>query len=119
MVIVRRDTMEKEIVDYNEETLITDLNNVLEDIKENLRAEAREDFQNNIRPAGTVEEARDIVTNQKGIVSFSWCGDEECGKEIEEYVNVDILGVKEESTEGKCIKCGKESRYFALLAKTY
>ncbi|AXV38997.1 proline--tRNA ligase [Methanobacterium sp. BAmetb5] len=119
MVIVRRDTMEKEIVDYNEETLITDLNTVLDDIKENLRAEAREDFQNNIRPAGTVEEARDIVTNQKGIVSFSWCGDEECGKEIEENVNVDILGVKEESTESKCIRCGKESRYLALLAKTY
>lgn len=119
MVIVRRDTMEKEIVDYNEETLISDLNQVLEDIKENLRVEAWKDFQNNIHPAETVEEAADIVSNQRGIVSFSWCGNEECGKNMEEQVNVDILGVKEESTEGKCINCGKESQFIALLAKTY
>ena len=119
MVALRRDTMEKETLDYSEETVINDLNNILEEITQNLKIKAWNKFQDNIRPANTLEEARDILTNDKGIISFSWCGNESCGKEIEEFVRVDILGVFEESTDGTCIKCGAPSKTIALLAKTY
>ncbi len=119
MVTLRRDTMEKEIVDYREDALINDLNMILDDIARNLKEKAWENFQENIHPAKTLEDAKNIITNEKGIVSFSWCGDEACGNEIEEYVTVDILGVNEEATEGKCINCGKNAQHVALLAKTY
>jgi prolyl-tRNA synthetase len=106
-------------VDYQEETLISDLNMVLEDMAETLKQKAWDNFQENIHPAKTLEEAKNIIINEKGIVSFSWCGDESCGKEIEEYVTVDILGVKDDANEGKCINCGKNAQHVALLAKTY
>lgn len=119
MVALRRDTLEKETLSYNEETLIEDLNHLLEKIALNLKTIAWNTFQNNIKTARSMEQARNILTEEMGIISFHWCGDEGCGKEIEEFVRVDILGVHEESTDGKCIKCGAPSKYVALLAKTY
>ncbi len=119
MVTLRRDTMEKETVEYREETLITDLDQLLEEINENLKSKAWEKFKENIRYAGSLEEAKDILTENKGIVSFHWCGEESCGNEIEDYVKVDILGSSEESQDGKCIKCGSPGKNLALLAKTY
>jgi len=119
MVALRRDTMEKETLDYHEETLIDDLNEILTDIIQNLKNKAWQEFNKNIRPANSLEEARDILKQNKGIISFGWCGDESCGKEIEEFVQVDILGLHQESTEGKCIHCGEPSKTIALLAKTY
>jgi prolyl-tRNA synthetase len=110
MVALRRDTMEKETLDYHEETLIDDLNEILTDIIQNLKNKAWQEFNKNIRPANSLEEARDILKQNKGIISFGWCGDESCGKEIEEFVQVDILGLHQESTEGKCIHWGKPSK---------
>ncbi|BDZ68892.1 proline--tRNA ligase [Methanobacterium ferruginis] len=119
MVILRRDTLNKETIDYQEETLINDLNNILNEIKENLKNKAWNKFQDNIRPAESLEEAGNILKDKKGIISFQWCGDESCGKAIEEYVKVDILGVGEESLDGKCINCGAPAKNLAFLAKTY
>ena len=54
------------------------------------------------------------------VVAFNWCGDDECGKEIEEKTGYDILGIHEDAEEGaKCILSGEEAKYLALIAKTY
>jgi len=119
MVVLRRDTMNKETMDFHEENLIDDLNNILDEINQNLKNKAWDELQNNIRHAESLEEAGNILKDKKGIISFQWCGDESCGKAIEEYVKVDILGVGEESPDGKCIKCGAPARNLAFLAKTY
>ncbi len=119
MVVLRRDTMEKETMDFNDETLTLDLHELLDDVTQNLKDKAWEKFNDNIRPATALEEARDILNENKGIISFHWCGNEECGNKIEEFVKVDILGVHEESSDGVCINCGAPSKYITLLAKTY
>ena len=119
MVALRRDTMEKETLDYQEETIITDLKEILVEISQNLKDKAWQKFNENIRPAKSLEEAKDILMQKGGIISFHWCGDESCGNEIEEFVRVDILGWHEESSDGKCVSCGSSSKTIALLAKTY
>ncbi len=119
IMLLRRDTMEKQTLDYQEETIIREVKEFLDEISHNLKNKAWQKFKENIRPAKSLDEAKDILAESKGIISFSWCGDEECGKEIEEFVQVDILGFHEESTEGKCIHCGAPSKTIALLAKTY
>lgn len=119
IIALRRDTMEKETLDYQEETIINDLNKTLNEITQTLKTMAWEKFKANIRPATSLQDAQDILMKDKGIVSFDWCGDESCGMEIEEIVKVDILGVSEEVPEGKCINCGSPAKSRALLAKTY
>lgn len=53
------------------------------------------------------------------VVKFYWCGDEDVGKQIEEETGYDILGIQEETSQGKCIASGKDAKYIALIAKTY
>ena len=60
------------------------------------------------------------VEENMGIVTFHWCGDEACGKELEEKVRVDILGVQEDETAScECINCGKSATCKTMIAKTY
>ena len=53
------------------------------------------------------------------VVAFNWCGDTECGKAIEDETGYNILGIKEEISEGKCIASNEDAKYLALIAKTY
>jgi len=118
MMTLRRDTMEKESCDYHDETIINDINEILTDITQNLKNKAWQKFNENIRPAKSLEQAKKLMQN-RGIISFNWCGGETCGKKIEEFVQVDILGLHQESSDEKCINCGAPSKTIALLAKTY
>ena len=56
-------------------------------------------FNKHLRDAETVEEAAREIEENMGIVTFHWCGNEACGKELEEKVRVDILGVRESKSE--------------------
>ena len=119
MVLVRRDTREKEFVEYQAEELVELVEDRLGNITTHLREKAWEMLRENIREVKTLEEARDTIQENNGIVSFLWCGDEACGKDVEEKVHVDILGIQGDENTGKCVNCGKTARYRALLARTY
>ena len=69
----------------------------------------------------TALQALQIAYDEGKVVKFYWCGDEECGKAIEEETGVDILGINEEDieTDKVCPHCGKPAKHLALMAKTY
>ncbi len=116
-MIARRDTKEK--LEIKLEDIEDEIDKILADINKNLRKEAWEKMEKGIRGANTLEEAEEIIDKRKGIISFSWCGDEECGKEVEEKIKVEILGIKETEDKTACINCGEDASYKAFLAKTY
>ena len=119
LVVVRRDTMTKEIVDYREKNFLDDIKAMLDDVTFNLKNRAETKFHENIRPADSLEEAQKTLSDRDGIISLYWCGEESCGKEIEEKVHVDMLGIKGEVQEKQCVHCAKSAKYITLLAKTY
>jgi prolyl-tRNA synthetase len=120
VVTYRRDTQEKEIIDYHAETISQTTEKLLEDICHNMKDKAWETFKNSIRSVNSIEEAADEMSKAGGIISFDWCGEQECGKDIEEKVRVDILGVQESDNDGStCINCDKPSKHLTLIAKTY
>lgn len=112
-----RDSPDKFKVDLDQVT--EQVGKTLTSITVNLRKKAWQRMNSNISPAQTIEEARALIEKKQGIVSFFWCGDEECGMEIEEKVRVDILGIQKEEEGEACFHCGGKSQYQALLAKTY
>jgi prolyl-tRNA synthetase len=118
VVFLRRDTMEKITVSL-EEDIIDNVNDLMSDISVNMREKARQKFNTNIHQVDNIEDVKESIETEKGIISFAWCGEESCGKEIEEIANVDILGVQEEETSGKCFNCSKDAKFKAFLAKTY
>ncbi|MDR0900175.1 MAG: proline--tRNA ligase [Methanobrevibacter sp.] len=138
-ILVRRDTLEK--IEINlEENYTSKIQEIFEEIAINLKNKAWKHTEENITHSSNLDEVKDIVANGK-IVSVDWCGDEDCGKEIEEITELDILGTQaEEGKEKKekeldtkepnteepdaetrttCINCKKEAKYKALIAKTY
>ena len=120
VVTYRRDTQEKEIIDYNPLAISETTFETLGEISLNMKDKAWEKFENNIRSVDSIEEAADEMSKAGGIITFNWCGDEDCGKDIEEKVKVDILGVQESDNENStCINCDKPSKHLTLIAKTY
>jgi len=119
IVFKRRDTLEKEFVEYQEEQVVDLVNDRLQRITTNLKEQAWKMLRENLREVNTLDEARDTIQEDGGIVSFLWCGDEACGKDMEEKVQVDILGIQEDADTGKCVNCKEKARYRALLARTY
>lgn len=119
IVLKRRDTLEKEFVEYQEEQVVDLVNDRLQRITTNLKEQAWEMLRENLREVNTLDEARDTIQEDGGIVSFLWCGDEACGKDMEEKVQVDILGIQEDADTGECVNCKEKARYRALLARTY
>ena len=118
-VILRRDTMEKVNISLADD-IVEQVNTLMSDISINMREKAREKMNGQIREVITIEEAKESIESEKGIISFAWCGEEACGKEIEEKANVDILGIQEEDEiAGKCFHCGNEAKFKAFMAKTY
>ncbi len=118
-VIFRRDKLEKETISIDSDAFIDDIKTILNKISQNMKDKAWISFNEYIKSAETVEEAKSGIEENKGIVSFNWCGDEPCGKELEERVHVDILGIQEDIKDGECINCGKEAKCKTLIAKTY
>lgn len=118
-VLLRRDTMEKVNISLADD-IVEQVNNLMSDISLNMREKALEKMNGQIREVITIEGAKESIESEKGIISFSWCGEEACGKEIEEKANVDILGIQEEDEiSGKCFHCGSEAKFKAFMAKTY
>ncbi|HSO26198.1 MAG TPA: proline--tRNA ligase [Methanobacteriaceae archaeon] len=117
-VILRRDNMEKVNISLTDD-VVEHVNDLMADISLNMREKAREKMEGQIREFKTIEGAKESIESEKGIISFSWCGEESCGKEIEEKANVDILGIQEDEISGKCFACGSEAKFKAFMAKTY
>jgi prolyl-tRNA synthetase len=119
LVISRRDKLQKETVNIKSIDLISHIKTVLEDVNQNMKASAWDSFKKHIRSAGTIDEAADQISKYRGIVSFAWCGDENCGKELEEKIRADILGIEKDEHGESCINCEHPAECKALISKTY
>lgn len=115
-ILVRRDTLEKIEINLNED-YVGKIQELFEDINKNLREKAKKRMEDNIIKTDDLEDIGKIIKDGK-IASFDWCGEEDCGKEIEEKTDFDILGTQSES-QNKCINCKKDAKYSGLIAKTY
>ena len=120
IVVVPRNTLKKEIQEYHEDSYPNKIEELLENISRQMADKSWETINNNIKKVNNVEEAQNVLTEDKGIISFIWCGKTSCGKDLEEKLRVDLLGVQKELDEdGVCINCGEKARKITLMAKTY
>jgi prolyl-tRNA synthetase len=89
-----------------------------------LQCKAKRKFNESVTKASTIDEARKVLSEKKGIVEIPWCGRIACGKKMEEEVDARFLGSPlkisaEEISKHKCPVCGLEAKTIARLAKTY
>jgi prolyl-tRNA synthetase len=122
VVLARRDNLQKFAIDREE--LIDKVRETLDEIMENLYNRAKEFLETHIKRVETIEEAKQVFEDRRGVVEIPWCGEESCGLEMEEILDAKMLGIpypdEKAKIEGKkCAHCGREAKYIARFARTY
>ncbi len=103
------------------DSILAGINKAFTDIHDSLFETAARELNDRIRLCTDLDEVRDYI--QTGIARIAWCGERECGLEMEEIVGAGILGEPEDPALGKgdgsCPICGKPTDIVVLMARTY
>ncbi|MEJ2663411.1 MAG: proline--tRNA ligase [Spirochaetia bacterium] len=120
IVLVRRDTGEKQTVDHTRAGQTID--RLLEDIQNTLFHRALMFRKEHTYPVSDYAEFKEIMRNKNGFIEAGWCGDAACETKIKEdtKATIRVLPMGREHDEAKkCVYCGKPSRAPAVFAKAY
>ena len=120
VTIVRRDTFKKQTSKL--ETLISYIQKISEKMSVDLKEKAYVWMKERIYRVNNLDEIKRLVKNRAGIVEVPWCGKDECGHELEDFVEARLLGIpeyKEEKIEEECLICGEQAINVARLAIAY
>ncbi len=117
-IAMRRDDGEKVEIPLDD-NLVDSVKDLLDKYEENLSKTAWDFQKEHVKFTENLDEVAELI--EAGyVVSFNWCGDDECGKQIEEVTGYDILGIHDDAEPGaKCISSDEDAKYLALIAKTY
>ena len=116
IILVRRDTNEKEAVDKGE--IGSRVLAVLEDIQNSLLNKSSEILKQGTHSVESYDEFKALLKGNKGFIKALWCGDLECEQNIKYDTKATtrcFFGQK----DGKCIYCGKQANEEWVFAIPY
>ena len=118
-VLVRRDTLEKEIVSLdNVNARITEL---LEEIQKNMFNMAKENTERKTTIAKTLEEFENNINTNQGYVKTMWCGSAECEEKIHNLTGAKsrCMPFNQEHISDTCVCCGKPATKMVVWGRQY
>ncbi len=119
VTVSRRDTLEK--LQIPESSLEEEINKLAEDIHNNIKRKAKEEFDKKV----VIAETMDDVLKHDGepvVIKAPLCEDwETCGKEVESKISKEFRGIDldDKPKEKKCIVCGKPAKYYGIWSTAY
>ena len=118
ITLVRRDTLEK--IKCNKDDVIESINKLLLDIQDNLYKKAEERRNGMIYSANSYDEFKSIANEKEGFVKINFCGSRECEEKIKNDTGLKSRCIIDnESPDGNCIVCNKESKYKIYFGRQY
>ncbi|CDQ40987.1 proline--tRNA ligase [Virgibacillus salexigens] len=119
VVLVRRDTGEKEFVPLTE--LQTRLTALLEEVQLNLYTKAKNHRDKKTSIATTIEEFSRVLYENPGFIKAMWCGDLACEEKIKEdtLATSRCIPFEQEQVADICVCCGKPAKELVFWAKAY
>ncbi len=120
LTLVRRDTLEKNIVNNNIDEIIIEVKNKLIDIQNNLYKRAEERRNSMLYKAATLEEFKNYV-QKPGFILTSWCGNEDCENLVKEQFGLKsrCIPLENQISDKPCTICGKPGKYKLYYGKQY
>jgi prolyl-tRNA synthetase len=119
LVLVRRDTMEKQFIDRKGvlETVTDELNKMQSELLEKARIFRDE----NTFDIDDYDEFKKILAGKGGFLKSHWCGGAECETKVKDDTKATIrcIPFDRKKEDGKCIVCGKKSSGRVVFAKAY
>jgi len=119
VVVARRDTNEKAPVALD--TLADGIPSLLNDIQENMLAEAEKYLSDHIFEAADVDQMVKLLDEHGGFVKAPWGGDANDERKLQEQTKATIRVISEEKLETKrpCVFTGKETDTIVYFARAY
>ncbi|MDD2756493.1 MAG: proline--tRNA ligase [Methanothrix sp.] len=116
VTLVRRDKVKKTVP---MEGLVQAINKEAEELQAALFAKAMNHHEAMVKKVVSIEDAK--VQTQVGVALVPWCGSVECGHELEDRVEANMLGEPQYVTfpEAACAVCGKMSAGRTYMARQY
>ena len=90
-----------------------------EELQSALYEKARTIHEGKVKEVSTIEEAR--AQTEAGVALVPWCGEVDCGHQLEEQVGANMLGEPQYQSfpEAACAVCGKRSAGRTYMARQY
>jgi prolyl-tRNA synthetase len=90
-----------------------------EDLQAVLYAKAKQFRDDKVKEVTSIADAKDQTQN--GVALVPWCGLEDCGHQLEDQVEANMLGEPQYQSfsEAACLVCGKKSTRRTYMAKQY
>ncbi len=119
VVLVRRDTGEKEFVPMD--TLKEKISFLLADIQANMYAQAIKFRDDNTHFLEDYKCFKKTIAEKKGFIVSSWCGNSSCEEKIKEETKATIrcIPLEQEKKKGNCIYCQKPATCTVYFARAY
>ena len=119
VVLVRRDTGEKEVVPMDQ--LANRLPSLLSDIHDNLLQKAKSNLQDKTYSARSFQEMKDLAETKPGLIKAMWCGELACEEKIKEEAGLTsrCIPFDEEAIATTCVCCGKPAEQLVIWGKAY
>ncbi len=117
--LVRRDTMEKKIV--NNDLIIKKIEKLLVEIQDNIYKKAEKFRNSNTTKVDTYDDFKEVLNKRQGFIEAHYDGTVETEMLIKNETKATIrcIPIEPISEEGKCIITGKPSKFRVLFAKAY
>lgn len=122
VTLARRDTLEKYVVKRAD--LVDAVRGLLNDIIENIRAEAWEFLRSHVYFVEKIDEARRLLEGGN-VVIVPWNGRDECGLKIQEVLDADALGIPVDDRADvggqdlRDLACDDRASYWLRLSRRY
>lgn len=119
VVLVRRDTLEKEIVAFSDvERRLEDL---LEEIQKNMYKECLDRKIAKTTIAHSLDEILKNLEENQGYVKSMWCGDVECENKVKEVTGAHsrCIPFEQEHLDDVCPVCGKKANVMIVWGRQY
>ena len=118
-VLVRRDTLEKEVVKLEE--LVTRVGEVLDLIQKNMYQECLERKNRKTTIAYSLDEIAKNLDENQGYVKTMWCGNEECENKVKDVTGAHsrCIPFEQEHLSDTCAICGKKADTMIVWGRQY
>lgn len=119
VVLVRRDTGEKEFVSMNE--LEARLPVLLEDIQKNLFDQAVAHRAEKTTSVTSMDQFEQTIEEKGGFIKAMWCGEIDCEEKIREATGATsrCIPFEQEKVADTCVCCGEEAKDMVYWARAY
>ena len=119
LVLVRRDTNEKITIKVKD--LEKKVEQTLNEIQDSMLKKAKDYLAKSIVEAHNFNDFLNAIKNKK-MARALYCGESSCEDSIKdkaEGATCRCIPFEQKPAKGKCVQCGKESKFWAIFGKGY